>query len=188
MLRDCLPRVIAHRKSIDKRRAARESHSAHPGVETAGGRARDVVYHPRMGSDFAAALAGLAGSAFLSATLLPGGSEAVLAALVVHWPERTALAIGVASAANTLGGLTSFAMGRFLPEPRTSGRALALVRRWGVAALLLSWVPVIGDALCVASGWLRHGWLPAALAIAVGKVARYVVVAGVVLAWWPRAS
>lgn len=139
-----------------------------------------------MEGDLAAALAGLAGSAFLSATLLPGGSEAVLVALVVHWPERVALAIGVASVANTLGGLTSFALGRFLPESRTSGRALALVRRYGVATLLLSWVPIIGDALCVASGWLRHGWLPAALAIGLGKLARYVVVAGAVLAWWPR--
>ncbi|MDH4180940.1 MAG: DedA family protein [Betaproteobacteria bacterium] len=141
-----------------------------------------------MDSDFAAALAGLAGSAFLSATLLPGGSEAVLVALVRHWPERVALAIGVASAANTLGGLTSFALGRFLPQPRTSGRALALMRRYGVAALLFSWLPVIGDALCVASGWLRHGWLPAGLAIGLGKLARYVAVAGAVLAWWPRAA
>jgi membrane protein YqaA with SNARE-associated domain len=141
-----------------------------------------------MDSDFVAALAGLAGSAFLSATLLPGGSEAVLVALVLHWPERAALAIGVAGAANTLGGLTSFALGRFLPQPRTTGRALALVQRYGVGALLLSWLPVIGDALCVASGWLRHGWMPAALAIGLGKLARYVAVAGAVLAWWPRAA
>jgi membrane protein YqaA with SNARE-associated domain len=140
-----------------------------------------------MGSDFVAALAGLAGSAFLSATLLPGGSEAVLAALVVNWPERAGLAIGVASAANTLGGLTSFALGRFVPRPRTSGRALALVQRWGVVALLFSWLPVIGDALCVASGWLRHGWLPAAVAIGIGKAVRYVAVASAVHAWWPGA-
>jgi membrane protein YqaA with SNARE-associated domain len=143
-----------------------------------------VGYHPNMGSDFAAALAGLFGSAFLSATLLPGGSEAVLAAVVVHWPERVALAIAVATLGNTLGGLTSFGLGRVLPQPRTSGRALALVRRFGVPALLFSWVPVIGDALCVASGWLRHRALPAAAAIALGKAARYVAVAGAVSAWW----
>jgi membrane protein YqaA with SNARE-associated domain len=136
-----------------------------------------------MEGNFAAALAGLAGSAFVSATLLPGGSEVVLAALVAHWPQQAPLAIGVATAANTLGGLTSFALGRFLPRPRTSGAALALMQRWGVVALLLSWVPVIGDALCVASGWLRHAWLPAALAIGVGKAVRYVAVAGAVLAW-----
>lgn len=138
-----------------------------------------------MEGDFAAALAGLAGSAFVSATLLPGGSEVLLAALVAHWPQQATLAIGVATAGNTLGGLTSFALGRFLPQPRASGRALALVQRWGVAALLFSWLPVIGDALCVASGWLRHGWLRAAIAIAVGKALRYVAVAGAVLAWWP---
>jgi membrane protein YqaA with SNARE-associated domain len=38
-------------------------------------------------------------------------------------------------------------------------------------------VPLVGDALCVASGWLRHDWRLAALAIAAGKLARYVVVA-----------
>ena len=77
------------------------------------------------------------------------------------------------------------ALGRFLPRPRTSGRALALAQRWGAAALLFSWLPVIGDALCVASGWLRHGWLPAAVAIGAGKAVRYVAVAAAVLAWRP---
>ena len=146
---------------------------------------RPVDYHRGMEGDFAAALAGLAGSAFVSATLLPGGSEVVLAALVAHWPQHALLAIGVATAGNTLGGLTSFALGRCVQQPRTAGRALALMQRWGVVALLFSWVPVIGDALCVASGWLRHGWLPAAVAIGIGKALRYAVVAGAVLAWWP---
>ena len=44
-------------------------------------------------------------------------------------------------------------------------------------ALLLSWVPIVGDALCVASGWLRHDWRLAAIAIAAGKFARYVIIA-----------
>jgi membrane protein YqaA with SNARE-associated domain len=43
--------------------------------------------------------------------------------------------------------------------------------------LLLSWVPVIGDALCVAAGWLRFGAMRSAMAIALGKAARYLVVA-----------
>ncbi|HEX4884990.1 MAG TPA: DedA family protein [Casimicrobiaceae bacterium] len=135
-----------------------------------------------MTSEFAAALAGLFASSFLAATLLPGGSELALGALVAHWPERAVLAVAVASVANTLGGLTSFGLGRLLPAPRTSGRALALVQRFGVSALLFSWVPVIGDALCVASGWLRHRWLPATLAIAAGKAFRYAIVAASVRA------
>jgi membrane protein YqaA with SNARE-associated domain len=138
-----------------------------------------------MPSDLAAALAGLFGASFLSATLLPGGSELALGALVAAWPERSALAVIVATCGNTLGGLTSFLIGRLLPQPRADGRALALARRFGVPALLFSWVPLIGDALCVASGWLRHPWIPAALAIAAGKAARYVVVAESVRAWLP---
>jgi membrane protein YqaA with SNARE-associated domain len=138
-------------------------------------------------TEVAAALAALFGSAFLSATLLPGGSEFALAAIVAAWPDTTWMAVAIATIGNTLGGLTTFVLGRLLPAPRTTARALELVRRHGVAALLFSWVPLIGDALCVASGWLRHAWLPAASAIFVGKLARYLVVAGSMRAWWPAA-
>lgn len=133
--------------------------------------------------DLVAALAALFGSAFLSATLLPGSSEVALVALLAHWPDRSGLAIVAATAGNTLGGLVSYAFGRLLPAPRTSGRTVDLVRRHGTPALLLSWVPVIGDALCVASGWLRQPWPAAAVAMAAGKGIRYVAVAEGVR-WW----
>ena len=68
--------------------------------------------------------------------------------------------------------MTSWAIGRELAP-----RAVALAQRYGPWSLLLSWVPIVGDALCVASGWLRHDWRLAALLIAAGKLARYVVVA-----------
>ena len=124
-----------------------------------------------------AALGGLFVLAFLSATVLPGTSELTLAALVVHDPSRLIPAIAVATLGNTLGGLTSYAIGRLLPRPATRTRALTLAERHGVAALLFSWVPIIGDALCVASGWLRHELRAAAGFMAVGKLARYIVVA-----------
>ena len=130
--------------------------------------------------DAPAALAGLFASSFLSATLLPGNSEIVLGAIVATTPALAWPAIGVATAGNTLGGLTSWALGRLIPAEggrRLAPRAVMLAQRYGVAALLLSWVPVVGDALCVASGWLRHDWRLAALALAAGKFARYVVLA-----------
>jgi membrane protein YqaA with SNARE-associated domain len=43
--------------------------------------------------------------------------------------------------------------------------------------LLLAWVPLIGDALCLAAGWLRLHWWQAALFMAMGKFARYWVIA-----------
>ena len=132
----------------------------------------------RMTIDSSAALFGLFVSAFLSSTLLPGSSEVVLAAVVAATPELTGQAVALATIGNTLGGLTSYGIGRLLPQPAAAPRALALARRWGAPALLLSWLPVLGDALCVASGWLRQNFAAAALAIAVGKLARYVVLAG----------
>jgi membrane protein YqaA with SNARE-associated domain len=129
-------------------------------------------------------LAGLAASAFLSATLLPGNSEIVLVALLHQAPALKWPAVVVASIANTLGGLTSYAIGRLFPRP-APGRATAWLQHYGPPALLLSWVPVIGDGLCVAAGWLRQNALAVALFIAAGKAARYVAL---VAGWdWLRA-
>jgi membrane protein YqaA with SNARE-associated domain len=82
----------------------------------------------------------------------------------------------VATLGNTLGGLSSYLVGRLFPKPQ-GGRVVAWLARFGPAALLLSWVPVIGDGLCVASGWLRQNVVAATLFIAVGKFARYWVLA-----------
>jgi membrane protein YqaA with SNARE-associated domain len=119
---------------------------------------------------------GLFASSFLSATLLPGNSELVLVAVLHQAPALKWPALLVATIGNTLGGMTSYAIGRVFPKPH-EGRAVAWLARYGPAALLLSWAPVIGDALCVASGWLRQNAAAAAAFIAVGKFARYWVLA-----------
>ena len=130
-----------------------------------------------------AGLAGLFVSAFVSATVLPGNSEIVLAAFLKAFPERAVAAIAVATLGNTLGGLTTYGIGRLVPAGKApSARATAWVRRYGALALLLSWLPVIGDALCAAAGWLRVAWWEAATAMAVGKLARYLALAWA-LAW-----
>jgi membrane protein YqaA with SNARE-associated domain len=127
-----------------------------------------------------AALAGLFSSAFLSATLLPGQSELALLALLYFMPAWTLTAIAVATVGNTLGGMTSYLIGRFFAH-KVTRPIPPLLQRYGVWALLLSWVPLIGDALCVASGVLRHTWWKAVLALAIGKGARYMAVAWVFL-------
>ena len=53
----------------------------------------------------------------------------------------------------------------------------SLLQRWGSVALLLSWVPVIGDALCAAAGVLRLNWAACLLWMAVGKGLRYAAIA-----------
>lgn len=123
---------------------------------------------------------GLFASAFLSSTLLPGGSEAVLAYLDHGGAHDAGLLLVVASAGNTLGGMSSWLIGRLIPAKRIQRdevqRAVTRIRRHGSPALLLSWMPVVGDPLCVAAGWLRIHWAKALLFIAAGKMARYAVV------------
>jgi membrane protein YqaA with SNARE-associated domain len=122
-------------------------------------------------------LGALFASSFLAATLLPGGSELVFAGLLMSGAATLWPALAVATLGNTLGGLSSYLIGRFVPERKTGSRALDWVRRYGTPVLLLSWVPLIGDALCVAAGWLRLNAWWATLFIAVGKFARYYIVA-----------
>jgi membrane protein YqaA with SNARE-associated domain len=124
-------------------------------------------------------LAALFVAAFVSATVLPANSEIVLAAVLTAHPERAFAAIALATLGNTLGGLTTYGLGRLLPKEgkvKATPRSLSLLRRYGAWSLLLSWVPIIGDALCAAAGWLRIPFPLATLAIAAGKLARYLAV------------
>jgi membrane protein YqaA with SNARE-associated domain len=123
-----------------------------------------------------ASLLGLFVSSFLSATLLPGGSEAVLFAVVRLHPEQTGAALMLATLGNTLGGMSTYLLARLLPQRELPAR-LGMVKRYGAAALLLAWAPLVGDALCAAAGWLRLNWLSCLLWMALGKFGRYVLVA-----------
>lgn len=116
-------------------------------------------------------------SAFVSSTILPGNSEIVLVAVLKAGGANPVAAVVVATLGNTLGGMTTYGIGRLLPSRIPEGKAIARVRRFGVAALLLSWLPFVGDALCAAAGWLRLNWAGCALAMAAGKAARYAVLA-----------
>ncbi len=115
-------------------------------------------------------------SSFLAATLLPGGSEAVLFGVLKAYPEILWPALGVATLGNTLGGMVTFGMGWLLPQTQQL-KHVEKVRRHGTPALLLAWVPLIGDALCLAAGWLRLNLWQAALFMAIGKFARYWIIA-----------
>ena len=122
-------------------------------------------------------------SALLASTLLPGGSEAVLVYLASDAVYSPLTLLLVAALGNTLGGMTSWGIGwliarkypaRGLVKPAQQ-KAVERLQRWGSPLLLLSWLPVIGDPLCVAAGWLRFHWLLSLLFIGVGKTARYAV-------------
>lgn len=128
---------------------------------------------------------GLFVSAFISSTVAPGGSEAVLAYLVNSQQHSVGQLVAIASIGNTLGALTTWWLGlwtakKYPVETTLSQqyqKSLNTVRRWGSWALLLSWLPLVGDGLCFAGGWLRLSMLSSLLAIFLGKVLRYIAVA-----------
>lgn len=118
------------------------------------------------------ALAGLFASSFVSATILPGNSEVALVALLHQWPALWPWAWLLATIGNTMGGMTTWWLGRRAPTPKAS-KTVEWLDQHGAPVLLLSWVPLIGDGLCLAAGWLRLPFWASLLWMALGKAARY---------------
>lgn len=136
--------------------------------------------------------------AFVSATLLPLGSEPAVFALVQARPDLFWPAVLVATAGNTLGGALTWWMGHAAhqaavklhlaeadpdsPPPVTlpdrhgkaGQQALAWLHKHGAPACLLSWLPVVGDPLCAVAGWLHLPFWPCVGYMGLGKLARYV--------------
>ncbi|KKW67712.1 membrane protein [Lampropedia cohaerens] len=142
--------------------------------------------------------------ALLSATLLPMGSEPAVFGLVQLNPALFWPTMAVATLGNTLGGVISWWMGglagraveqrmaRKAPsESPPNPRALRWLQRFGPKACFLSFLPVVGDPLCVVAGWLRMPLGPCVLYMAVGKFLRYVVMTWLLMhaahggmQWW----
>jgi membrane protein YqaA with SNARE-associated domain len=114
--------------------------------------------------------------AFLAATVLSVPSEAAYLLLTAHYPASLPLLWGVASLGNFLGGCTTFWMGIWLAQRKPlpiSERVHGLLLRWGGWALFASSIPVLGDAMVLAAGYLRLPLLPCMVSLFVGKAARY---------------
>lgn len=137
----------------------------------------------------------------LAATLLPGGSEILLIAMLIEQPEHLLWLWLIATSGNSLGAYVTFFMGvllalrlqhkptQSLPKKNIKHRLVTMftlspervnqLQHYGAWLLLLSWVPVIGDGFCLAAGYL--GW-PKRLCLSlifIGKAARY----GVICLW-----
>ena len=135
-------------------------------------------------------------SAFLSATLLPGSSEAALVTLLADTDAGgPAALVAVATFGNVLGSCANWLLGRFFAHfrdrrwfpvsPRAYDRAIEWYKRYGVWSLLLAWVPVVGDPLTLAAGVMRtdlRWFLPL---VTIGKLARYLAIAAGFL-WWSQ--
>ncbi|MBY0468672.1 MAG: DedA family protein [Burkholderiaceae bacterium] len=150
--------------------------------------------------------------AFVSATLLPLGSEPAVFGLVKLNPDLFWPAVLAATAGNTLGGAVTWWMGlgagrafhavaqrrkahamvtagtEPAPPSPAHERASRWLKRYGAKACLLSWLPVVGDPLCAAAGWLQLPFWPCLLYMAIGKFARYVTMTAALLWFFPGAS
>ena len=129
---------------------------------------------------------------FLSATLLPMGSEPALFGLLKINPDLFWPAIGVATAGNTLGGMVDWWMGyeahQVVDKYKHSHvhvKALDWLERLGPKACLLSWLPLVGDPLCAVAGWLKMPFWPCVLYMMIGKFLRYLTMTWVLLELFP---
>jgi membrane protein YqaA with SNARE-associated domain len=127
---------------------------------------------------------------FLASTLIPIGSEWLLAVMLIKQSDPV-MTVAVATLGNTLGACTTWVIGlyggpylirRVLRIDAASEKsAKRLYQRYGAWSLLFSWLPVIGDPLCLLGGILKVGFGRFFLLVFTGKLARYAVVAWLTL-------
>ena len=140
-------------------------------------------------SDLAAYLS-MFSSALVAATLLPAQSEAVLVSLVLGGAQPVWALVTVASAGNVLGAVINWALGRSIERfrdrrwfpvgPAALASAQTRYQRWGKWSLLLSWMPVIGDPLTLAAGFLREPLPVFLLFVTIAKTTRYLVLVALI--------
>ena len=142
-------------------------------------------------------LAALFVACFVSATLLPVGSEPVLFGLLKLNPDMFWAAIAVATAGNTLGGMVDWWIGYGAHEAvdhyargksKHHVRALEWLGKLGPKACLFAWLPLVGDPLCAVAGWLKLPFWPCAGYMAIGKGVRYLVMTTALLYVFPNAA
>ena len=128
---------------------------------------------------------------FLSATLLPLGSEPAVFGYAKLNPDQFLLVVLVATLGNTLGGAVDYWMGRGAKRAVAPGgptRYLAWFEKLGPKTLLLAWLPMIGDPLCAMAGWLRLPFWACVMYMSIGKFLRYCTMTAMLLwvpnSWW----
>ena len=129
---------------------------------------------------------------FVSATLLPLGSEPAVFGLIKLNPDMFWPAILIATTGNTLGGAVDWWMGLGAHKvvdkyrhSKTHLKALAWLERLGPKACLFSFLPVVGDPLCAVAGWLKLPFWPCVGYMAIGKFLRYLVMTAALLGMFP---
>jgi membrane protein YqaA with SNARE-associated domain len=126
----------------------------------------------------------------LASSLVPVGSEWLLVLMLAKGYPAPAT-VAVATAGNCLGALTTYLAGLyggpwliervFRVSKEQQERARGYYRKYGTFSLFFSWVPLIGDPLCLVGGMMGVNLWLFTLLVAAGKLVRYVVAAWVTL-------
>ena len=121
---------------------------------------------------------------FLVATIVPFGSEAYLASLIISNKYNVILLLLAASLGNVLGSIfnwicgyyaTFFMKKKWFPiNQKQIDKASFFFSKYGKWSLLLGWVPFIGDPITFVAGTLRYSFLSFLLLVSIGKVGRYI--------------
>jgi membrane protein YqaA with SNARE-associated domain len=130
---------------------------------------------------------------FVSATLLPLGSEPAVFGFVKLRPDLLWITVLVATVGNTLGGMLDYWIGfganKVIAKERSSTGAKATALRWlekfGPKAMIFSFLPGVGDPLCAVAGWLKLPFWPSAAWMLLGKFLRYAIYTPVLLYLFP---
>lgn len=117
----------------------------------------------------------------LASTIIPMGSTPAVIGVAQVNPELMWPAILVATVGGTLGGVVGWYMGatmQHVAQWYRHGKSLHVLpldklEQWGAKVCLLSWLPVVGDPLCIWAGWRRLPFWPCIAYMAIGKCARY---------------
>tara|TARA_R110002072_G_scaffold254402_1_gene413274 strand:- start:9420 stop:9842 length:423 start_codon:yes stop_codon:yes gene_type:complete len=118
---------------------------------------------------------------FLSATILPLASEAVVLAFLYYGFDPVFVLI-IATISNTLGGTTNYLLGmigktkilqKYINNEKKWQRIEVRVNKYGAWLGLISWVPFIGDPLTIVLGFFRVRFVPVLLFMTLGKGLRY---------------
>ncbi len=121
---------------------------------------------------------------FVSATLLPLGSEPAVFAVVASNPNTFWDVIAIATIGNTLGGIFNYWIGYCAKQTFAKERDtkwFKWLKRFGTKMMLLSWLPGIGDPLCTLAGWLKLSFWPCTIYMAIGKFVRYITMTWILL-------
>ena len=124
-------------------------------------------------------------NSFLASTLLPLGSEGILAYFISQKLNIFVMVL-IATTGNYLGSVVNYYIGlkgsktilhKFIKfDNNEIKKSKEKFRKFGPAILFFSWIPIIGDPLTFVAGLLKYDFRKFTIYVLLGKAFRYVLV------------